>query len=405
MRGATLETRPLPALLSQALVAFTIELDNEFYRRMSEAGGPGARLSLVVWSNLMRFLGGDRMSVDNLATQALAPESRVKFELGCLERWGFVALEPDASDSRPVPTRAHRLRGRVLRDGFGSGRGIRSGWIVRPTSRGRKACEIWPPLFGEIECRWRARFGDEEIESLRQCLEGVAAQFDCELPQGLPQAWEASDVYPARSAESSGPLPLPALLSQVLLAFAMEFDRMSRAPLALCANTLRILSESPIPVAEIPRLTGASPETSGIGWQIKPYVSIEANPGASRGKAVRLSPLGIRTQQTCHELIGKIEKGWKTRFGKDTVDRLRDSLRELFLRRNGDRSLIAEGLAPPPGTVRAGDQAPALGRRDIGAAARKRARDLVVQTEMFRSDPAGTLPHYPLWDMNRGFGP
>ena len=20
-------------------------------------------------------------------------------------------------------------------------------------------------------------------------------------------------------------------------------------------------------------------------------------------------------------------------------------------------------------------------------------------------DPAGTLPHYPLWDMNRGFGP
>jgi len=23
----------------------------------------------------------------------------------------------------------------------------------------------------------------------------------------------------------------------------------------------------------------------------------------------------------------------------------------------------------------------------------------------FVRDPAGTLPHYPLWDMNRGFGP
>jgi hypothetical protein len=28
-----------------------------------------------------------------------------------------------------------------------------------------------------------------------------------------------------------------------------------------------------------------------------------------------------------------------------------------------------------------------------------------VQTETFVCDPAGTLPHYPLWDMNRGFGP
>ncbi|HUA84019.1 MAG TPA: hypothetical protein VMB85_09180 [Bryobacteraceae bacterium] len=49
--------------------------------------------------------------------------------------------------------------------------------------------------------------------------------------------------------------------------------------------------------------------------------------------------------------------------------------------------------------------APALGRRDIGAAARKRVRDLAAQTELFLGDPAGTLPHYPLWDMNRGFGP
>jgi hypothetical protein len=32
-------------------------------------------------------------------------------------------------------------------------------------------------------------------------------------------------------------------------------------------------------------------------------------------------------------------------------------------------------------------------------------RDLVNQTEAFVRDPLGTLPHYPLWDMNRGFGP
>jgi hypothetical protein len=67
--------------------------------------------------------------------------------------------------------------------------------------------------------------------------------------------------------------------------------------------------------------------------------------------------------------------------------------------------LIAEGLIPPAGTVRAGEEVPALGRRDVGVAAKKRARDLAAQTEAFVKDPLGALPHYPLWDMNRGFGP
>ena len=41
--------RSLSALLSQVLVAFTVEFDNEFERKIGEAGYPGARLSLVVW--------------------------------------------------------------------------------------------------------------------------------------------------------------------------------------------------------------------------------------------------------------------------------------------------------------------------------------------------------------------
>jgi hypothetical protein len=62
-------------------------------------------------------------------------------------------------------------------------------------------------------------------------------------------------------------------------------------------------------------------------------------------------------------------------------------------------------LIPPKGAVRAGDSAPALGRREVGVAARQRMRDLVAQTDGFVRDPERSLPHYPLWDMNRGFGP
>jgi len=390
--GVTWE-RPLSALLSQILVAFTIEFDNDFERRMRDRGHPGA-LSLVVWSNLMRFLAAGSLPVRNLAAEALAPESRVRFELGCLERWGFVALQAGVEDHR-------RIASRILRDGWGSGRGIRSDWLVSLTAKGLEASEIWPPLFAEIEQRWQARFGPGQIASFRSALEDILHHIDLELPQALPGYGDVPLAYPARAAGRRVPLPLPALLAQLLLAFTIEFNRESPAPLILCANTLRVLSEQPIPVADLPRLTGGSPETCGIGWQLKPYVNVEPDRSARRGKVVSLTPRGLEIQRSYRDLVSEIEKRWAARFGNDKFRRLRDSLLELFR----DRLLLSQGLLPNEGTVRAGEQAPSLGRRDIGAAARQRKRDLVAQTEMFVSDPAGTLPHYPLWDMNRGFGP
>jgi hypothetical protein len=396
--------RPLCALLSQVLVAFTIEFDNEFERRMNKAGYHGTTLSMVLWNNLVRFLTEAEVSVRDLAHAANAPETQIKFQLGCLERWGFVVLQTDSADGQPVPSRVHRS-GRLLRDGWGSGRGIRSGWKVLLTGKGRNASEVWPPLFGEIERRWRERFGDDNIASLGKGMEEIVGQVNTELPQGLPGAWETTERYPARTATRTGPLPLPVLLSQALLEFTLEFDRLSPTPLRLCASTLRILGKQPTPAAEIPRLTGSSPETSGIGWQIKPYIVVEPDPAGGRGKFVRLSPLGLRAQQRYRDLIAEIEKSWEAKFGGEKIHRLREALLNLFVAQAGGRLLISDGLVPADGTVRSGKQAPALGRRDVGTAARQRMRELVAQSEMFQRDPAGTLPHYPLWDMNRGFGP
>jgi hypothetical protein len=392
--------RPLSALLSQVLVAFTLEFDNQFELRMNQAGHPGALLSLVVWSNLMRFLAAGDVSVRDLAVHALAPE---KHMLGCLERWGFVVLRADPDKAEAIPVRPHRLTGRMLRGGWGSGRGIRAGWSVSLTQKGRDAAAIWPDLFAQTEQRWEARFGKDKIASLRQALEDVVVQFDLELPHGLPAAWEECSAYPARADRDASSLALPALLSQLLLAFAIEFDGESRAPLALCANTLRVLGEAPLPVGEIPRLTGCSPETSGIGWQMKPYLAVE--PVGTRGKAARLTPRGLRAEQIYHELVRQIEDRWEAKFGTDQIRRVRECLTDLFVPRSGDRLLIAEGLVPAKGTFRAGEQRAALGRRDVGPAARQRMRDMVAQSELFLRDPVNALPHYPLWDMNRGFGP
>jgi len=403
-------TRPLSALLSQVLVAFTLELDDEFEKQMRESGYAGASLSVVIWFALMRFLAGARPSVRNLAAQSLSSEKCVKFELGCLERWSFITLEADPADDRPIAVRPRRLGGRLLRDGWGSGRGIRSDWIVSPTAKGRRAIEIWTPLFDEIESRWLARFGSDDIATLRSSLEDIAAQLDMDLPQGLPGLGELDVTYKARSTKTRSthdavPLPLPALLSQLLLAFTVEFQRESRVPLWLCANTLRVLGDQPIPESEIPHLTGCSPETSGIGWQIKPFIVVESAPTPRRGKLVRLSALGLLARENYFNVTSAVEKRWEAHFGKQKIRRLRESLSGLFVPRGGERLLIAEGFIPHEGAVRSGTQAPALGRHDVGAAAKQRMRDRVAQTALFIRDPVGALPHYPLWDMNRGFGP
>ena len=401
---------PLPTLLSQLLVAFTVELDNEFERRMGEAAYPGARLSLVVWANLMRFLVDGPVAVAEFATNARFPQEHVKAGLGCLERWGFVTLEStNAGELSSPPGKLRVSRGK--RDGWGSGRGIRGDWRVVPTVKGLRAIAIWAPLEAEIERRWRERFGADALAKLCGSLQAVVEQFEVELPHGLPVGIlvpQEHDFPPRadRSAEVlSGGLSLSALLSQALFAFANDFDREAGVSLGLCANAIRVLGGEPVREAEIPRLTGCSPETSGIGWQLRPYIVVEADPEATRGKVVRLSPLGLEVQQKYHLLVEAIELEWQDRYGKRAVGNLRKALEAIREQRDGDRSRLSAGLVPPAGVVRAGGAVPALGRRDVGAAARKRARDLVAQSEAFVRDPLGALPHFPLWDMNRGYGP
>jgi hypothetical protein len=372
--------KPLSALLSQILVAYSVELDCESERRMLQTQTRSPRLSLVIWLNLLQFVADGPVSVRTLAARALTDGAGVAPALGCLERWGVIALQPGK------------------RAGFGSGRGIRGDWPVRLTASGETAVKIWPGLIPEIDARWSKRFGDDATR-LRRSLEAIERQIEMELPQGLPPALlKLPEFGPRKSAAQDG-LPLPVLLSRVLLAFALDFERKSQVPISLCANAIRVLGDQPIPEAEIAKRTGCSEETAGLGWQHKPYIIVEADPARGRGNFVRLSEAGIRAQHEYFLYTRDVEETWKKRFGVVSQE-IRESLTTLL-----KRGELSDGLKPPPGTTRAGAQTPALGRVDVGPAARRRRRDLVFQTEAFVRDPAATLPHYPLWDMNRGFGP
>jgi hypothetical protein len=192
--GAVAARFPLPALLSQALVAFTIEYDNEFEHQMPHrtARGPAAHslpgpwlVSLPMWSNFMQFLPEAGAPLRELADLPRLTN------LAGLDRWGYVMVEPDPGASRAK--------------------------LARLTPRGRQAQASYRRLLGVVEERWQARFGADDIGRLRHSLEGIVDQSEGGQPrlsQGLmpyPEGWRAHKPYLTQTTamlrDPSGTLP------------------------------------------------------------------------------------------------------------------------------------------------------------------------------------------------------
>ena len=319
---------PISALLSHALVAFTIEFDNEFERlmphRTSNYGSTdGSRddpwlASMAMWSTCMRFVGDEGVPVKELEKLA-----RTKTNLKGMERWGYVVVQP-------------------------------AGKMIRATPKGRQAREVWRPLFGVIEKRWQARFGAREVDLLRESLTAVIRQFDFELPDCLPILGHGlfSRVWDERKASAISDLTLAALLSKVLLAFAIEFERESDLSLAICANVLRVLTQEGVRVRDLPALSGVSKEAIHMAMGIltkKRIAVVEPDPAVSRSKIARLTAKGGNTQEAYRELLGAIEERWQSRFGTDNIQKLRKRL---------DLPGLMEGLEPYPDGWRASVRKP-----------------------------------------------
>jgi hypothetical protein len=192
----------LPTALSQALIAFTIEFDNEFEHRIEHhtgnRAGRGVWLtSMVMWSNFMRLV-----PAGGVALHAVEENGRIT-NLGGLQRWGYISVDP-------------------------------ADQTVHLEPGGRRAQEVWRPLAGEVEQRWRERFGDAAIDDLRQALSSVA---DPALPLYMPVLRYADGMRAGhvRAAPGAVAEDLAALLSQALLSFTLEYEDESDLSLAMSA--------------------------------------------------------------------------------------------------------------------------------------------------------------------------
>jgi DNA-binding MarR family transcriptional regulator len=324
------ERLPLSAMLAQVLVAFTIEFDNEFEHRMPHRttahGSPGDGpwlVSLAMWAGCMRFVGDDGVTVADLERRA-----RTRSNLPGMRRWGYLVIDPE-DPRRPGPDA-----------------------VLRPTSMGRRAKEVWRDLSEVVEDRWRVRFGDDEIDRLRESLTAVTDRLEPGLPDCLPILGHGlySKVTGGEEPGDSR-LPLSALLSRVLLAFAVEFESKSGLSLAISANVLRVLDEARVRVRDLPSLTGVSKEAISMAMGVLEkgrLAAVEPDPAGGRWKVARLTPEGRVVKDEHRRLFDGIEERRRHRF-----DALSGCLAGLVGDATAATSPLFGGLEPYPDGWRA----------------------------------------------------
>jgi len=336
---------PLSALLSQALVAFTIECDNEAEHGIPHRttdhrpgwSGDGVWLtSLVMWENCMRYLAGEPMTAGELEARA-----RTRTNLDGMRRWGYLTIDGTARKihkSKPGPDA-----------------------VLCATAAGLRSREVWPSLPARVEQRWRDRLGADQAGRLRGALVGLVRQLDPGLPDCLPILGAALlSQVPAlpRRPDPADPadLPLSALLSRALLSFALEYEPEAGRSLAADATVLRVLGEDGTRLRDLPPRAGvAKPAASwALGVLTRAGLAAEEpDPAASRGKVARLTLPGQRAQREYRELTGAIEQRWQRRFGTGVTGALRVALEPLAVLPDGGACPLLAGLEPYPDNWRA----------------------------------------------------
>ncbi len=324
----------LSTLLAQALMAYRIELDNEFEFQLARSGFPGFKLPAVFWS-LLRHVDDPGTTVGALLERTGWTEKDLFPMIGGVERWGYVEvrLETDGPVRQPS------------KDGYGSSRRLRGTSVVTPKSVCRRAKELWPPLIAATDDRWTERFGQAVMGELRNSLAVVTG------------------------AAVDGSIADP--LATALDAFAQEVEKDSPVPMAIAANFLPALSADPIPVRELPGRTGVTgrPVTPALG-ALERLGMITVTPAETgRGKVVTLTPAGLQERNVYAERVTQVERTWRTKHGSAVIDTLRGALEAL-------RPRLADGLQPPDGCWRA-------------------SREYATQTRAILQDPSSALPRHP----------
>lgn len=320
----------LTSLLSETLIAFTIEADNRFEQQMNASPHRPFLVSLVMWANFLRLVPDAGIPVRELSTQAGIPKAAHPALPG-MTRWGYVKVEPAPENTGSKSS------------------GMNA--IIHLTPAGQTAKAIWQSLPESIEARWRQRFGPQLIETLRSSLTALLPDKTASLPLYLPVLMNSgfrTPDYACPPETDSGNVSLPTLLSRVLINFTLEFEQTAELSLPISLNVLRVINTQGILLRDLPQLAGISKQaiSMSLTYLIKQGDVTQAAAGGKAGKTVSLTAQGKAAQDKTQAQLSELEQRWRERYGKD-LQNLRETLGQII-----DHERFSEGLVPPAGCWR-----------------------------------------------------
>ena len=186
-----------------------------------------------------------------------------------------------------------------------------------------RALQTWRPLTGVIEERWRERFGQDLMDQLREAMQSMVEKAALDYPDCLPilghELLNKASALKSRAPHHAGRFSafddgMAILLSKLLLAFAVEFERDSGLSLAVSANVLRLTGDEAVRVRDLPRLSRVSKEAIAMALRRAEECGlgvVQNESACSREKMFALTQEGQRAREMYRERVRKIEKCWK----------------------------------------------------------------------------------------------
>jgi hypothetical protein len=316
---------PLVTLLSHALVAMTIGIDNELEQRMPHTTALGRKrgrraagpwlVSWATWANILRFVPPEGVTISDFRR--------------------LPGVEVDAFDGKNPG---------VIRWGYVT----RTGDVVRPTEAFAEARDhVFPRLPAIVEAQWAEHFGREAVADLGDALGAILASVDRVLPRAVPRAdnlmwtrWAAA----AAPVQELDDLALVERLAQVLLLNALDHEAAAVAPLTMAANLLRVVDTAGVPLTEAVARSGIAKEAMAFltGWRQVTRFTVELEP-----KRLSLTPAGIEAQEDYRTQARRVEEAWSSRWGGAAIARLRVALERIVVAPTLDESPLAAVIEPP----------------------------------------------------------
>lgn len=297
-------TTPLPGLLSQVLIGLAKDYDRT-------AGAP----PLPLWLNFLRVVPDAGLRRSDLAREARISRRAIAAILTGAVRSGLVAVEQSSE---------------------------RGGAVVRLTEAGLRARENGRAALLTTEANWLSGLG-EVAEQLRDAARSHVRKIDLELPH-FPLGYGPVDdsMTGGRSRQGSlGPpripshgedwvpvvregdstvedIPIAALLSQILVAFAIDFEQDGSS-----LPTTVIWREFPDDGLRVADLPDGCPNPSG--WERHGLATLDPTP-LKKSSVIKLTFPARTARDGYTARSAVIEEEWRHRFGRKDMTRLRKDL-------------------------------------------------------------------------------